>query len=199
MDTKIFRPSGFDLADKTFRILFSGRLDTVKDPALMFMVIATLRQRLEGRMEFHYAGTSDPWRFAEFAAIHDITTCHGFLDMAAMATLLKKCHATILTSHSEGMPCVLLESLAVGRPMGAVHLPQLEPLIREGKTGFLVRRQPDRAKTATRFADGFERLWQDIRAGRLNAQIMAETAAPFSIDLQLPGFFELHRQIQDEA
>lgn len=199
VDTGVFRPTDFDLADDVFRILFSGRLDTVKDPALMFTVMATLRQRLGGRLEFHYAGTSDPERFAPFAAIRDITTCHGFLDMPAMAARLGKCHATILTSHSEGMPCVLLESLAAGRPMGSVQLPQLQPLIREGETGFLVQRRPDMMETAAGFADGFEKLWRDIRAGRLNPQTMAETAAPFSIDRQLPRFFQLHRQIQDEA
>ena len=65
----------------------------------------------------------------EFAAIEDITVRHGFKDAAGMAATLASAHAGILTSEFEGMPRFVLEILAVGRPVVAVHLPQLEPVI----------------------------------------------------------------------
>ena len=104
----------------------------------MFSTIDRLRKRLPGGVEFHYIGTSDPHRFSEFAAIEDITVRHGFKDAAGMAATLASVHAGILTSEFEGMPRFVLETLGVGRPVAAIHLPQLEPVIHEGVSGFLV-------------------------------------------------------------
>ncbi|WP_164255216.1 glycosyltransferase family 4 protein, partial [Stenotrophomonas maltophilia] len=71
-------------------------------------------------------GTSNPQRFPEFAAIEDVTICHGFKDAVGMAATIGNVHAGILTSEFEGMPRFVLETLAVGRPVVAMHLPQLE-------------------------------------------------------------------------
>jgi hypothetical protein len=60
-------------------------------------------------VRFHYIGTSDPHRFEEFAAIEDITVCHGFKNAAGMAETLASAHAGILTSEFEGMPRCVLE------------------------------------------------------------------------------------------
>ena len=101
----------------------------------MFSVLAELGKRLSGKLEFHYAGTTDPNRYGEFAAIAPFTICHGFLPSDGVAALAAKCHAGILTSYFEGIPCYLLETLAVGRPFGAIRLPQYDPLIVEGISG----------------------------------------------------------------
>ena len=87
VDTRRFAASPFDCADKIFRILFAGRLDEFKDPPLMFSVLADLFARLAGKLEFHYAGTTDPARYREFGGIAPFTTCHGFLTPDAVAEL----------------------------------------------------------------------------------------------------------------
>src|SRR3984885_6350875 len=125
VNTEIFRPQPLPASLAPFRVVFAGRLDEFKDPPLMFRTIGRLRKRLQGGVEFHYIGTSDPHRFAEFAEIEDITIRQGFKDAAGMAATLAGAHAGILTSEFEGMPRFVLETLAVGRPLVAMHLPPL--------------------------------------------------------------------------
>ncbi len=140
VNTDIFKPQPLPKDMEPFRIVFAGRLDEFKDPPLMFDTINRLRQLMPGGVEFNYIGTSDPHRFEEFAKIEDITVRHGFMDAAGMASTIASVHAGILTSEFEGMPRFVLETLAVGRPVVAMHLPQLESAVRDGESGFLVPR-----------------------------------------------------------
>ena len=119
VDTEIFRPQPFDTKDGVLRLVYAGRLEEQKDPAVMFTVIKELRTELNGQVEFHYIGTGEPARYPEFAAIEDVTIRHGFQNAGGVAQILKSCHAGILTSNFEGMPCILLETLASGRPWAA--------------------------------------------------------------------------------
>ena len=205
VDTGVFRPTPFDTSDGKMKIVFAGRFDAFKDPPLMFSVLARLREKLDGRVEFHYIGKSSTGRFAEFAAIEDMTVFHGFQDRDGVAEILRKAHAGILTSYFEGLPCFMMEVLASGRPLGVIRLPQFEirlpdyaPLMVEGVSGFMRERdEQDRAATAERMADGFVEMWEDIVSGRYDPRLIAGRAIPYSIDVQLPRLFERHRQIQD--
>ena len=181
--------------DDTFRIVFAGRLDAFKDPPLMFEVMRRLHQALDGRFAFHYIGTSDPHREAEFAAIEPFTVRHGFMDAAGVAGVMRACHAGILTSFFEGMPCYLLELLSTGRPMGAIRLPQFDPLVVDGVSGFLVERPDDRAAAADLLAGRFLALWDDIRAGRLDPRLIHDKVEPYTVHAQMPKLFDRHRRL----
>src|SRR5258708_15135774 len=104
----------------------------------MFRTIDRLRRRLQGGVEFHYIGISDPHHFAEFAAIEDITIRHGFKDAAGLAAALAAAPAGILTSQFSGMPPFVLQTLSVGRPLVAVHFPPPESLIHDCDSGFFL-------------------------------------------------------------
>jgi glycosyltransferase involved in cell wall biosynthesis len=67
VDTRRFRATPFRCSGRDFRICFAGRLDEFKDPPLMFDVLARLHAKLEGKIEFHYVGATDPARYPEFA------------------------------------------------------------------------------------------------------------------------------------
>ncbi|MDB5657221.1 MAG: glycosyl transferase, partial [Tardiphaga sp.] len=185
VNTDIFKPQPLPLGASPFRIVFAGRLDEFKDPPLMFSAIKALRSRLPDGVEFHYIGTSDPHRFPEFAAIEDITVRHGFKDAAGMAATLASAHAGILTSEFEGMPRCVLEILAVGRPVVAVHLPQLEPVIHDGVSGFLVPRQGTRDDMASAVAERFVDVRAAIAAGRLEPDTIAGSISDFTPNTQL--------------
>jgi glycosyltransferase involved in cell wall biosynthesis len=197
VNTDIFKPQPFPTDASPFRIVFAGRLDEFKDPPLMFKAIDRLRSRLDGGVEFHYIGTSDPHRFAEFAAIEDITVRHGFKDAAGMATTLASAHAGILTSEFEGMPRCVLEILAVGRPVVAVHLPQLEPVIHDGVSGFLVPRQGTADDMAAALAQRFVDVYGAIAEGRMTPAVIAESIADFTPDTQLARVYRYHKEIQN--
>lgn len=195
VDTDTFRPTPFQTQDDTLRLAFAGRLDAFKDPALMFRTLAVLKERLQGRVEFHYVGASDPEKFPEFAAIRSITIRHGFLRAPEVAAVLARCHAGIMTSFFEGMPCFLLETLASGRPFGAIALPQFAPLLIEGCSGFLVPRAESVEGSAAAMADGFIDLWSRIRAGAMSPETVAGHAAPYAIGTQMERLFDIHRAL----
>ncbi len=93
IDTHRFAAQPFDCRDGIFRIVFAGRLDTFKGPPLMFEVLRDLHARLDGKLEFHYAGPTDPHRYAEFAAIESFTIRHGSCTAEQVAKIMAHCHA----------------------------------------------------------------------------------------------------------
>lgn len=197
VNTDIFKVQPFPAEPTPFKVAFAGRLDEFKVPPLMFKTIARLMQRLPGRVEFHYIGTSNPERFAEFAAIKDVSVCHGFKDAAGMAATLASVHAGILTSEFEGMPRCVLETLAVGRPVVAMHLPQLEAVISDGQSGFLVPRGASMDEDADNMARKLLSA-HDLVAGRhMDPANIAAHIDNFTPRTQLARVFKLHHDIQD--
>jgi glycosyltransferase involved in cell wall biosynthesis len=196
VDTQRFAPQPFDCADGIFRIVFAGRLDEFKDPPLMFKMFARLQARLGGRFEFHYVGTTDPHRYDDFAAIENFTTRHGYKDAAGVAAIMARCHAGVLTSHFEGMPCYLLETLASGRPFCALRLPQYDPLIVPGVSGTLVERSEPADVCIAELTDAFVRLWEDIQHGRIDPKSVHERVLPYSVETQMNRLFAHHRALQ---
>lgn len=197
VNTDIFQPQPMPASTSPLRVVFAGRLDEFKQPPLMFRAIDRLRQRLNGGVVFDYIGTSDPHRFPEFAAIEDVTVRHGFKDAAGMAATLARAHAGILTSEFEGMPRFVLETLAVGRPVVAVHLPQLEPVIHHGESGFLVTRAGTMDDMTEALADRLIDVRDAIEAGDLDPNRIAGAIEAFTPGTQLARVFRYHQEIQD--
>jgi glycosyltransferase involved in cell wall biosynthesis len=197
VNTDIFQPQPLPPSTAPFRVVFAGRLDEFKDPPLMFRAIDRLRRRLRGAVEFHYIGTSDPHRFPEFAAIEDVTVRHGFKDAVGMVATIAGAHAGILTSEFEGMPRFVLETLAVGRPVVAVHLPQLESVIHDGDSGFLVTRGRSSGDMAELIADRFMDVRDAIDAGEMDPARIAGSIADFTPGMQLARVFRYHQEIQN--
>jgi glycosyltransferase involved in cell wall biosynthesis len=202
VDTATFRPTPFPTGG-AYRIAFAGRLDLFKRPPLMFQTIAALRRRLADGVEFHYMGKSDPTRFPEFEAIRDCSVLHGFKSAQGVAEVHSQCHAGILTSEFEGMPFSVLETLASGRPMGAIHLPQLEAVIRDGLSGIQVARianaagSPDEPAMAERLADAFVAIRAAQVSGGLTPDGVASAVADFTPQRQLAKCYANHRGLQD--
>jgi glycosyltransferase involved in cell wall biosynthesis len=92
-------------------------------------------------------------------------------------------------SRTPGGVCVALEAMAAGRPVVATRLPELEEIIRDGESGYLVP-PGDKASLArqTRF------LLDDPESGRrLGAAAKKRVAAHFSaahMVEQLAGIYE---------
>jgi glycosyltransferase involved in cell wall biosynthesis len=199
VNTNIFRPQPMPESIEPFRVVFAGRLDEFKVPSLMFKAIARLREKLPGKLEFHYLGTSNPSRFPEFAAIEDITVCHGFRDAGGMSAILTQAHAGILTSEMEGMPRFVLETLAVGRPVVAVHLPQLEVVIRDGESGYLVAREQSESELVEALARLFVDVRNAIAVGRMDPLAIAQKIKNFTPQKQLARVYRLHQDIQRDT
>lgn len=194
VDTKQFHPTPFPTTG--FRIAFAGRLDLFKVPSLMFKTIARLRERLGEGVEFHYMGTSDPARFAEFEDIHPYSVLHGFKSAQGVADVLSNVHAGILTSEFEGMPFSVLETLGAGRPVCAIHLPQLASVIKDGVSGRLVARSNDHDDMAARLANAFVETHAGIANGSITPEGVAREVGDFTPEYQLARIYENHRALQ---
>jgi glycosyltransferase involved in cell wall biosynthesis len=192
IDTELFRAAPFDTGDGVLRVAYAGRLETVKDPELMFAVAAALDRKLAGRFEFHYAGSSDPARWPGFAAIEHCMVRHGALRTEQMAALLRGVHIGMLTSHWEGMPCFMLETLSSGRPFAGVHLPQFDKVVRDRRHGRMMERRETLAESAEAWADEVVGLWRDIQDGRIDPETLHEAVQPFSVRRQLGRLFQVH-------
>lgn len=195
VDTKTFAPTPFP-DDAGFRVAFAGRLDLFKVPSLMMKTMARLREKMGAGVEFHYMGTSDPRRFEEFAAIEDITVLHGFKSAAGVAEVLSNVHAGILTSEFEGMPFSVLECLGAGRPVCAIHLPQLASVIKNGVSGVLVARSESDEDMAERLAEAFVATREGMRQGAITPEGVAHEIREFTPERQLAKCYENHREVQ---
>ena len=195
VDTTVFRPAEFNIDDRIFRVVFAGRLDEFKDPPLMFRTLGRVHERLQGAVEFHYIGTTDPHRYPEYSLIESFTTCHGYRTPREVAGIMGKCHAGILTSWFEGMPCYLLELLSVGRPVVAVSLPQYKLVVEDGRSGYLVERDADPAGLIEALSERFLATWSAIRSGAMTPAIIHAQIIPFSVDAQLTGHFVRHQRL----
>jgi glycosyltransferase involved in cell wall biosynthesis len=191
----VFKTCAFDHTDGVFRVVFAGRLDGFKDPPTMFRTLRTVHDRLGGKFEFHYVGASDPNRFAEFRLIDSFTRLRGYNAPPQVAAIIAQCHAGILTSFFEGMPCYLLELLSVGRPVVAIRLPQYDLVVQEGVSGALVERLPDDASTAERLADRLLSIWAAIQRGELEPALIQAKVDPFSTESLLGRHFFRHEWV----
>ena len=196
VNTLIFQPQPFPKSIDPFRIIFVGRLDAFKVPRLIFKTIARLRTQLKGAIEFNYIGTSNPARFPEFSEIADVTKCHGFKDAKGVAAILADAHAGILTSEFEGMPRCVLETLAIGRPVVAVHLPQLEAVIHDGESGYLVRRDRSEDDLVEALAARFLDVRDSIFSGEMDPLAIAGKIKSFTPATQLARVYRMHHDMQ---
>jgi glycosyltransferase involved in cell wall biosynthesis len=55
-----------------------------------------------------------------------------------MPVVFKECHVVCLPSYREGLPKVLIEAAACGRPIVATNVPGCREIVRDGENGFLV-------------------------------------------------------------
>ena len=112
-----------------------------------------------------------------------------------VAAIMSRCHAGILTSWFEGMPCYLLELLSVGRPIVAVSLPQYALVVEDGRSGYLVEREADSARLIEALSERLVATWSAIRSGAITPAAIHAKIKSFSVDAQLTGHFVRHQQL----
>lgn len=192
-DKDTFYPTAYDFKAEHLNVVYAGRLDLFKNPSLMFQTIAELNHLTNGKVRFNYIGDGDAESFPEFEAIKGVTVRHGRKSAAEIGRLLSSMHIGILTSEFEGMPRFVMETLSAGRPVCALHLPQLEQVILTGKSGALVPRSPTEVQDlAAQIID----VWHAMKSGRISPAMVADTVAPFSPERLLSRIFADHRRFQ---
>jgi len=123
------------------RFVYVGRLTQVKGPALLIEAVAILKA--EGlSIELEVIGDGEA-RAALQSQIDRLklrgdVRLFGYRDSSAVREHLRHARALVLPSFAEGLPVVLMEALAMRRPVITTWIAGIPELIESGRHGWLV-------------------------------------------------------------
>jgi glycosyltransferase involved in cell wall biosynthesis len=175
-DPAITRPAG---QTHPHAVIWVGRLETPKDPALAVRAFAHLASEQPDEpwtLEVIGSGTLRPALEEQIAAlpaeVADRVTLRGQLGPADVAEARSRSGVFLMTSHAgyEGFPRVLVEAMATGLPAVVTEGADTGGLVREGVSGFVRGRDPAALADAIRAAQGLHRA--DVTAA------VADLSAP---------------------
>ncbi len=170
-NTALIRGSGVDLKEFPYVpyaeskeepiILFTSRL--LREKGITdFIEAARILKKQKIKARFVVAGNIDPNNArslsrSEIQAPHDagIIEWKGHVD--DMPEMLKSSYAVVLPSYyGEGVPKVLLEAAAIGRPIITCNAPGCREAVTHNENGYLVAPQ-----SPTKLAEAIKRLLED--------------------------------------
>lgn len=118
-----------------------GRLCEQKGQLLLVQATRIVRQRFPGfRVVFAGDGPLRPDIEAAAArlGVADAVTITGWCSNARVMEEITAARAMVLPSFAEGLPVVIMEALAAGRPVVSTYVAGIPELVRPGETGWLV-------------------------------------------------------------
>ncbi|TWT82756.1 putative teichuronic acid biosynthesis glycosyltransferase TuaC [Planctomycetes bacterium CA13] len=133
-----------DLSENDIVCLWCGRLEPVKNPTMLLRAAVFWREKWGDRLKVILAG--DGSMNAELRSLCSQLKLdrhvrfEGNLPHSELALRFNAADVTVLTSHSEGIPNVLLESIACGTPFVATDVggvseiasPNIDTLVADG-------------------------------------------------------------------
>ena len=137
----------FGLSPKDNLLLFAGRLDGQKDPLLLIDVFNCLRKSVNN-VKLIIAGTGRlehkmKQQVEEYSLAGEVKFV-GTQSQTGVAELMRTSDVFLLTSATEGMPMVALESQACGLPVVSTDVGEVKRIIKEGSSGEVVlQRNPE--------------------------------------------------------
>lgn len=141
VDLGEFTPPNVEPANKPFVVTLAARL--LMSKGIDTFVEAIRRLKSEGLfIEGHLVGGIDPDHPDRVTLnqleswVHIITWLGQHDDMVS---IYQKSHVVVLpTRYREGIPKVLIEAAACGRPLISTHQPGCDEIVRHGVNGFLI-------------------------------------------------------------
>lgn len=123
------------------RLVNIGRLCAQKGQLLLIEAAALLaRDGID--FELVFAGDGEMREPIEAAVqrhgLHGRVRILGWVDSDTVRTQLLEARALVLPSFAEGLPVVIMEAMAVGRPVVTTRIAGIPELVREGVDGWLV-------------------------------------------------------------
>jgi glycosyltransferase involved in cell wall biosynthesis len=123
------------------RLACIGRLSPEKGQLLLVDAVAALRDRGIGT-EIVLVGDgpmrAEIDRRARDLGVESRIRCAGWQGSAEVRRWIEESRAVVLPSFSEGIPVVLMEAMALGRPVIATEVGGIPELARSGENGWLV-------------------------------------------------------------
>ena len=101
-------------------ILSVGRVDEEKNP---LMLADVLNELVDGGGDWHLMAIGEGTLEQALAerldslGLSDCASLRGYVDQSALPAVYRKSHCLLITSHTEGLPQVILEAFAAGLPV----------------------------------------------------------------------------------
>jgi glycosyltransferase involved in cell wall biosynthesis len=203
VDTDIFRPVAAEqqriqrarlrkqlgLTDAARLMIFVGRLDSQKDPALLLKAFEIVSQNSpEAHLVIIGDGTMRP--MVESAV--QITRLCGRVSLLGaqpaneIATVLQGADLFVMSSAYEGMPIAVLEALATGVPVVSTDVGELRRVVQDGKNGYI-----SPARTPEALANAMLGALSDLK--RISGPPCESAVKPFHPEHVFEAIYNNHR------
>lgn len=141
-------------ADDEVKFIFIARVMRLKGINEYLYAAEKIRKEFPNAM-FYIAGWNEEEEYIRVVEDYENRGVVKYLGFRSdIADCIEMCHCTILPSHGgEGVPNVLMESAAMGRPCIGSRIPGTLDVIEEGRTGYLFD-----AKDGDGLADAIKRF-----------------------------------------
>lgn len=122
------------------RLVAIGRFAPQKGFPLLLPALAAARREADVRLCLVGDGPLKDTLAAQVAelGLADVVRMTGWLDEAGVRAELEAANSLVLPSFAEGLPVVLMEAMAAGRPALATAIAGIPELVLPGETGWLV-------------------------------------------------------------
>jgi L-malate glycosyltransferase len=143
VDTSLFKlsPTPYNIATDTFKFMHISTLDeAAKNTTGILYAVQALSKLTLHKFTLHIIAETNYEHLqllAKQLAISEYIIFEGPLHHTQVATALMQAHSHVLFSNYEGMPCVMIEALACGKPIIGTTVGGM-PSIITNKTGLLV-------------------------------------------------------------
>jgi len=134
--------AGADTPDTSrdgLHLVFVGRLVPIKGLRVLMEAFAAARAEVPGLRLTLVGDGADRAHLETLAAPYgDHVRFTGYLDQDGVAESLRGADALVLPSFAEGVPVVLMEAMASGKPVIATQVGGVSELVEDGVSGFVV-------------------------------------------------------------
>lgn len=186
-------PEAFGGTGDAALLVAIGRLDRQKGPDVLLQALEVVGHRANGRRWVLAFLGDGPMRAAleADAARRGLAGQVRFLGRRDdVERWLAACEGLVLASRWEGMPNVVLEAMAAGRPVVATRVEGTGSLVRPGETGWLVPPEDPAA-----LADAIRELLADADRRRRFGAAAKNLAADFSFGRMVESYERLYREL----
>jgi colanic acid/amylovoran biosynthesis glycosyltransferase len=140
LDPEFFATAPGPVPDEP-RITCIGRLVEQKGQQILIEAAARLRDRGR-RFKLSVVGGGPMYpevkQLVQHYGLEDVVELHGAVGTEQLLEELRLARALVLPSFAEGLPMVIMEAMALGRPVVSTYVAGIPELVVPGETGWLV-------------------------------------------------------------